>query len=540
MCAPDRERLNRICLRSSTVHNKCATVVVKMTYIGENVDTLSDFVNGKTFLESLTTLLGDLIGGFNGRLSGIDVFIKRSSTLSVSLVEYLVVQIVVIQSAKGRDILGNMVSALQKQILSLYFFDIPFHFDTELVAYNITMSGTELTVEIPGKDSKPANILKVSHSKQIDNGKNNICALQDVHSPMKKTDLCLYLKTSLEEIPVRLEKGIMYGPGNLTLTQWEYDIIGNDVLMCFDDFLILYAHLQVPPAVTNQSVRSESIHPKQILAFACVCLSIVCLLVTIAIYSKFAELHSQPGVNNIILCTSLLLAQVFYQFGAGQSSLSTWACALIGGICHFLWLSMMFCMNVCCIHMFRIFKSPVSRQASFDMRLTFKYLLYITGSSSSLVLVNLGVSLGTSDGMTSGYGGNLCYISSPMIHLYTFVIPSAVTLAANFVLFACVVIKISETSTTSRELHKERNYFGAYVRLSSLTGLTWIFGYLFIILKNETLEYLFIICNASQGFFIMVAFIFNKRIFTLIRRSTGLDKTGSTNDDGKIIDNVKL
>ena len=187
-------------------------------------------------------------------------------------------------------------------------------------------------------------------------------------------------------------------------------------------------------------------------------------------------------------------------------------------------------MNVCCIQMFRIFKSPTTSKSRFELKLTLKYILYITGSPLFLVVVNLGISLGTSNGMTSSYGGKLCYISSPMMHLYTFVIPSAFTIVVNLVLFACVFIKIYQTSTASRELHRERNYFGAYVRLSSLTGLTWIFGYLFIILKNETLEYLFIICNASQGFFIMVAFILNKRIYTLICRRKGVDKTMSTND----------
>ena len=451
--------------------------------------------------------------------------------------EYLVVQLIVVQSDKGRDILANIAYALHKQRLSLYYFEIPFNFSTELVTYDITTSENEMVIVIPGEDPKAADVLKVAHSKQIGNVKNNVCPLKEEVSPFKNIDLCVHVKISFGEIPMRLDNGILFGPGNLTLSQWEYDINGKDVLICYDDFVIFYEHLQMPVKDETQSIISKRVHPKQMLSLACVCLSIVCLLATISIYTKYTELHSQPGVNNIILCVCLLMAQVFYQFGAGQTSLSNWACALIGGLCHFLWLTMMFCMNVCCIQMFKIFKSPMSLQAKFDMKLTLKYIIYITGSSLFLVAVNLCVSLGTSNGTTSGYGGKLCYISSPMMHLYTFVVPSAFTLAVNFVLFACVVFKINETSAASRELHKQRNYFGAYVRLSSLTGLTWIFGYLFIILKKETLEYLFIICNASQGFFIMVAFILNKRVFTLMRRGQGHDKTLSTNDDGKVVEN---
>ena len=537
LCAPDRKRVNTICVRSPSTNKTCYSVLVKMTYTGEEADMLSDSVEDDTFLDSIELLLADLIDGFKEKASRIDLFIKRRSIVSGAFVEYLVIQLIVIHSSNGADILGNMVHALHKQTLSIYYFDIPFHFSTELVKYDITIFETEMTIVIPGKDRESANVLKVSHSKQIGHVKDNLCPIKEDVSPFKKIDLCFHVKISFGEIPMRLENGILYAPGNLTLSQWEFDINGKDVLICYDDFMILYEHLQMSVKDGTQSIISERVHPKQILSFVCVCLSIVCLLITIAIYTKFSELHSQPGVNNIILCVCLLLAQVFYQFGAGQSSLSNWACALIGGLCHFLWLTMMFCMNVCCIQMFKIFKSPVSLQAKFDMKLTLKYIIYITGSSLFLVAVNLGVSLGTSNGTTSGYGRKLCYISSPMMHLYTFVIPSAFTLAVNFVLFACVVFKINETSAASRELHKQRNYFGAYVRLSSLTGLTWLFGYVFIILKKEALEYLFIICNASQGFFIMVAFILNKRVFTLMRRGQGHDKTLSTNDDGKVVEN---
>ena len=57
------------------------------------------------------------------------------------------------------------------------------------------------------------------------------------------------------------------------------------------------------------SKADEATTAQYYLTLACVSISMVCLILTLATYSRFRALRSAAGVNNIFLCASLLLAQ---------------------------------------------------------------------------------------------------------------------------------------------------------------------------------------------------------------------------------------
>ena len=338
---------------------------------------------------------------------------------------------------------------------------------------------------------------------------------------------CTFLEISVYNLSYRLENDLLYLegyggkniPDNQTagiLSRWSYEIDGDILRMCLGDFLKLYN--SVSKISHPKSTESNSdMDPKQFLSLACVCVSIICLLVTIITYSCLPVLWSSPGINNLILSIFLLLAQSIYQFGAGQTSIPSPFCAIIGAVCHFLWLCVVFSMNLCSIQMFIIFKKQIKISPQFDIAQTVRDILYVTGVSMFFVSINLTVSFLRSKGADSGYGGGqICYINSPLMQSVTFVIPSAIIIIMNIVLFCYVVYKIRKIGEASVRINKERNYLGVYARLSTLTGVTWLFGYLRILLELEVLEYLFIVFNASQGVFIMVAFVLNHRVFGLI------------------------
>ena len=323
---------------------------------------------------------------------------------------------------------------------------------------------------------------------------------------------------SISEYAIEVKNDILSvnvdGAHNKLYSKWEFEQYGDDIYMCFDDFMMIYKAF---PVNSRSISENESFNPKHILSLICVSLSIVCLMVTIIIYLLFRVLRSQPGINNIMLAIFMLLAQGFYQFGAGQTSIASWACSFIGGICHFMWLAMMFSMTVCCTHMLMIFKKGVVISQTNSTRKTVKHLVIVICSSLVFVLINLSVSFVVSGGLNSGYGGEICYLSSPLMQLITFVLPSALALLANLCMFVYVVFKIWNVGRRSTSLlKKERNYMRVYVRLSALTGLTWIFGFLQFLLEFEVLEYIFIILNASQGVFIMFAFVLNRRVYLLM------------------------
>ena len=339
--------------------------------------------------------------------------------------------------------------------------------------------------------------------------------------PIYKLLLCPFLEIQLSEITIdiiNLQNDFLTIKGKLStivLNNWDFKLTEKGIVICVDDFIKANGDSEMYLLTSAVDTQPQTIHPKQVLAFICVCFSICSLLVTVGIYLTFPKLQSQPGINNVILCVSLLLAQTFFQFGAGQTTLPKWSCAVIGAFCHFFWLTVMFSMNICSAEMYFVFRKLTKLTPRFRWLHTLRNVMYIVCASAFFVLINLVVSLVQSQGKDSGYGGSLCYLSSPIMQVFVFVLPSAITVVANIIFFSLVVLKIKSSCIDSANLNQERNYLAVYARLSSIVGLTWIFGFLQLLLNNEVIEYIFIVLNASQGVSIMIAFVVNKRTLSL-------------------------
>ena len=443
------------------------------------------------------------------------------------IIEYIVVYIVVnnvsdaVQEFIVIDKTNLTVYKNSSEVLNVFY--------VNLGLYDIEYNDNDSFVTLYEERDLSFHILpmlyeKYPRSESCGTGKNIV---------MNRLTLCPYVAVDIAEMNITIHGDIMVINGGWTnttddvlLTRWEYELHGDKIYVCLDTYIDIYNKIQIDE---KQFIvdTAEEIGAKQIVSFACVCLSLVCLVLTTFTYLRFRKLQTQPGMNTIILCCSLFLAQALYQFGAGQGSLSDWTCALIGALCHFFWLSVMFAMNICSIHMFIIFKKHRMMLPRFRWRTTLKGTLYIVGSSLFCVILNIIISAVAMNDNFGGYGGKVCYISSSIMQIVTFLIPTSLTLIVNLLLFAYVVLRISKTSSSSSNLNQERNYFLIYIRLSTLTGLTWIFGFLRLFLNLDVLEYLFIILNAGQGVFIMVAFVFNKRVLSMFfgkREATVSDK----------------
>ena len=406
-------------------------------------------------------------------------------------------------------------------------------FYMEIGSYNATFRNSNAEIYVTSKnDISAVTFLNVTLTRGIDRdfcyGKQNV--------DLNRLLICPFIEVEFEEIFMSVQNGFLIVQGNSafnkTFLSWEFQVTETGVLLCLEDYTPIYNAL--PKFTFEGKVSAEKeVGPKRILSFVCVCLSITCLLVTIVIYLIFSELQSQPGINNLTLCICLLLAQSFYQFGAGQQSLSESACSVIGALCHLFWLSVLFSMNACSIQMFIIFKSNMKLSPVFKKKSTFVTILYISFASLTFVLINTAVSFVSSKGDNIGYGGTICFIRSYQMHIITFIVPSLVLITINLVLFIYVVNKMRKFNIISSKLHQERNYLSINARLSTLTGLTWIFGFLQLLIRQEFIEYLFIIFNASQGVFIMIAFVCNHRVYSLIfkRRSLTSSLRGTNTEN---------
>ena len=247
-------------------------------------------------------------------------------------------------------------------------------------------------------------------------------------------------------------------------------------------------------------------------------ISSVCLLLSLVTYLIFQDLRSQPGINNMILCIFLTTGYILFVFGISLTELGI-GCQVIGGAIHFVWVLTFFWMNVCSLHMFRVFTSSFkSEMSASPVTLTLLYLLYATFSTSTIVGINIGITFYITEGVSYGYGPGklgLCYIYEPMLTLYTMAIPAIVLVFVNIIMFVLVVIRLRRTAEFGKRVQHERNYFSVYIKLSTLTGMAWVFAIPMMLLEEVIFNYIFIVLTCSQGIYVMIAFTCNKRVLKL-------------------------
>ncbi|KAH3852194.1 hypothetical protein DPMN_094695 [Dreissena polymorpha] len=272
--------------------------------------------------------------------------------------------------------------------------------------------------------------------------------------------------------------------------------------------------------LTGYPNHNQSVTTTGILSLVCMIISVICLLITLLTYCLFQELRTQPGINNMGLVISLIVAQVLFQFGKGQHQyVPSWTCELIGVLIHFFWLLVIFWMNVCCWHMFCLFnRLSVQSSKQSPVWKTFIYTIYTFVGSLLCVAINIIVVVVDTDNEKVGYGDGTCYISRPEMVGYTFALPVFIILVANIAMFCVVILKVKRTTSHVITSAKSNvNYVTIFAKLATLVGLSWIFGFIYTYTGKEVFEYLFIILSNGQGVFIFVAFICRKRVYHLYK-----------------------
>ena len=518
LCHEDRKLENGACVpsRKRVPNATCFSAFIRMTPLSNSTFIFED---DKTIRGEIKHFLAKKLSICDGIENDFIIFYDANY---FERVRYFVVFILTFMDTGCYNYIDKFMSLHSSNITVFDISDTPVDIGLEAAVYNIKLYNKQTTIFIPVLSSMTVTTLETTGGESF----GNPCYSKELND-INRLFICPFIILSSDELAVEVKNDFLFiaddeTPNKTlkTFSKWEYEIHGKQIYICLEEFMELYNLMYEHNFKRLKHIGiSDPDNLKHNLALVCVSVSIACLFVTITTYVKHSSLQSQPGINNVILCIFLLLAQTMYQFGAGQTSLPEYICSLIGAMCHFLWLSVMFSMNTCCIQMFTIFRKQTKLSSKFGTWQTMKHVLYVTCASCLFVFINMVVSLVSSGGESIGYGGTICYLSSNLMQIITFVTPSALTLVLNIILFTYVVYMIKKVSSANL-LAKERNYLGVYARLSTLTGLTWVFGLCRLVFETEVLEYLFIVFNAGQGVFIMTAFVLNKRVLSLIFRKS--------------------
>ena len=280
----------------------------------------------------------------------------------------------------------------------------------------------------------------------------------------------------------------------------DYDEDGDYLIVCADKWF------KTESSKSTQKPGFDEV--ETILSFVCSLLSMISLCFTLFTFSCFSSLRTLPGLNTMGLSVSLLLAHGFYAYGQKQIYHKV-ICVILGILTHFLWLNSIMWMNICCVHMFRVFGSK-SMYLSNKRNTFVLYILYTMVVSG--IIVTMYILYQHFSISSIGYGGHICYINDNRMVLYFFAIPVALVISTNLALFVAVIIKISRLPNVSEAMSKQRNYMTIYAKLTTLTGITWVLGFIYQHALVKELSYVYIVLNGCQGVYIMIAFSMNEKV----------------------------
>ena len=273
--------------------------------------------------------------------------------------------------------------------------------------------------------------------------------------------------------------------------------------------------------VTDTIIMFKFGRVQELVSFIGLLISIPALAIQFIVYMMLPVLRNIPGKCVLSLVASLFVAQLLFLVGTARTEIHE-VCVSLAAAMHYAFLAAFFWMNVMAIDICRTFSSrhimlPTDPHSA---RFTF-YSLYAWLTPAVIVGSSLALDLLEVEAIAfyrPHYGDGMCWITRRWALLVTFAVPLALILVVNFVLFGITVKNLCLISKETKSVRgDDRNQFGLYVKLSTIMGLTWVFGFIASLVDLPVLWYVFVVFNTLQGAFIFFAFVCTRKVFRLLQ-----------------------
>ena len=329
--------------------------------------------------------------------------------------------------------------------------------------------------------------------------------------------MCPLLRLNASEYVVLDNSSVLLTAVGLVYTPRQYRFDDGVLLVCSPYLNQTY---EEPRNVTHTIVMFKFGRLQRLVSIIGLLISITALAIHFIVYMLLPPLRNIPGKCLLCLVASLFIAQLLFLAGSARTEIPE-VCLSIGVVMHYAFLAAFFWMNVMAVDICRTFSSsrvvlPADDRSS---RFIF-YSLYawltpavIVGGSLTLDLVDVPF---LAD-YRPHYGDGLCWITRRWPLLVVFALPLALLLVVNTILFGVTVKNLCIISKDAKRARgTERGQFLLYVKLSTIMGLTWLFGFVASLADLPVLWYVFVVFNTLQGAFICFAFICTKKVFRLL------------------------
>ncbi|XP_022082904.1 uncharacterized protein LOC110975080 [Acanthaster planci] len=245
---------------------------------------------------------------------------------------------------------------------------------------------------------------------------------------------------------------------------------------------------------------------------------------TFLTYFLFEVLRNHATCCVMNLVASLFMAQLMLLLTSSATA-NPAGCTMVAALSHYLWLVNVFWTAVLAYDLSRTFAGDsclvgrACKTAGRRPRLR-TYVLLTWGGSLLIVIPCLVISSCDCTEIPLRYGSpEVCWIGNGPAILVVFGAPVALVMLTNSLLFAKTVCSIRKTTrdtrTVKRQLSKLRTVkeeMIIYLKISSLMGFTWIFGFAAALSDVGGLWYAFILTNTCQGLTIFLSFLCKQRV----------------------------
>ena len=293
----------------------------------------------------------------------------------------------------------------------------------------------------------------------------------------------------------------------------EYDIEDGNIFMCIREN---------PPTLILLQL-GDSLFIKTYLTLICLVLSIVCLFLVIQTYLIFPELRNLPGKNLLSLSISLFLVQLLWLIP--DVWFTSILCNVVAVTRHYLFLVSFVAMATIAWDTHSAFTGKEFQRRRNEIKKGgnkkfYKYSAIVWGLPAVLVAPCV---VFDQIGIYAVYvNDHLCWFDNIQPQKYLFVLPVGLVLLFNVIFFALTVFRIQLLRSDTRLIRSDQSHrtmFWIFLKLSTLMGFCWLFGFIHLLVKTSTpvFSYLFVIFASLQGVYIALAFVMKKKIWTLYK-----------------------
>ena len=376
-----------------------------------------------------------------------------------------------------------------------------------------------------------------------------LSGLEHLFLPLSDRLLCPQLTFRKDELQLKVSGAVMLvsfpfylGP-HLEPVSFEASIYPNGAWLTADGQLMMCSSTfqeVFPQNVTAvKPYEGGASLVRQIMSIVCGGVSVVCLAVTFLTYALFRQLRSLPGLNNMGLSGSLAAAQLTLLIPWHRTH-SVSVCRAVGVVTHWLWLTALGWMGVCCVHMARVFasKTRLTLTERVVKKAFLRRLLFILLLSTTVVALTIIATTAASGGSSIGYGGAICFLDTGyhQLIILAFMLPLALLVAANLVCFGVTVVSIVRVRRLQQQLPGERRHdVLVYAKLVTVTGGAWLLALLAEVTDQEWMRVLAELCTAAQGLLLFLAYVCNARVWSLYLARFGSSRPAPTSASGTAI-----